>query len=252
MPGPTVSLLKPLAHERYRWARWRQREPVFVHGPLTGRAADRLAVSRTVVREAVRVLESMGLLASRRRLGITVLPAESWNPFDPSIIRWRLTGRQRADHLHHLAELRTAVEPLAARIAALRAGPDDCGDLTRTVIGMGTAVRLGDNDRYLAHDLEFHRIVLRACGNPLLAGLTEALTVGRAGQPPGESRAAPTGPDPVRRHAELVTSVHRGDADAAERAMRDIVAGEHRVSAMSGSPAASPPSPARPESARMR
>ena len=49
-------------------------------------------VSRSVAREAVRVLESMGLLASRRRVGATVQPRTGWNLFDPRVVAWRLEG----------------------------------------------------------------------------------------------------------------------------------------------------------------
>ncbi|MBD0323767.1 MAG: FadR family transcriptional regulator, partial [Aldersonia sp.] len=47
-------------------------------------------VSRGVAREAIRVLESMGLVASRRRVGITIQSREDWHVFDPRVIRWRL------------------------------------------------------------------------------------------------------------------------------------------------------------------
>ena len=40
-------------------------------------------VSRSVAREAIRVLESMGMVASRRRVGITIQPSKTWNVFDP-------------------------------------------------------------------------------------------------------------------------------------------------------------------------
>jgi len=189
------------------------------------RAAGQLGVSRTVVREAVRVLESMGLLAVRRRLGITVRPAEHWNPFDPSIIRWQLAGRDRLDQLHQIGELRSAIEPLAARLAALRAGPDECGELTRAVIGMAATAKPAAGDEYLAHDVEFHRILLRAAGNPMLAGLCEVITEGLADRR-ARCDLIPVEADPeaVRLHGVVASAVQAGDPDAAEQAMRGIVA----------------------------
>ena len=68
------------------------------------------AVSRTVAREVVQVLSSMGLVESRRRTGVTVRPAQYWNVFDPSVIRWRLAGPERGSQLRQLTELRAAIE----------------------------------------------------------------------------------------------------------------------------------------------
>ena len=79
------------------------------------------SVSRSVVREAARVLSSKGMLESRRRLGTVVQPEDCWNLYDPQVIRWRLASSKRLEQLQALNELRGAIEPQAARLAAERA-----------------------------------------------------------------------------------------------------------------------------------
>ncbi|HEY1134807.1 MAG TPA: GntR family transcriptional regulator, partial [Nocardioides sp.] len=79
------------------------------------------SVSRSVSREAVQVLTAMGLVTSRRRVGITVAGPEAWNVFDPRLIGWRLDGPERDRQLRSLSELRSGFEPAAAALAAERA-----------------------------------------------------------------------------------------------------------------------------------
>ena len=87
-------------------------------------------VSRTIAREVVQVLSSMGLVESRRRTGVTVLPVARWDSFAPAVIRWRLEGPERHRHLAELSQLRAAVEPAASALAALRADDATRHDLT--------------------------------------------------------------------------------------------------------------------------
>src|SRR5690625_4356711 len=68
-------------------------------------------VSRTVAREAARLLESLGLMEARRRVGLIVADFRSWNVLSPQVIEWRLAGRGRDDQLKTLLDLRIAVEP---------------------------------------------------------------------------------------------------------------------------------------------
>ena len=82
-------------------------------------------LSRSVAREAISVLESMGMVESRRRVGITIQPAQKWNVCDPRLIRWRLEAGDRAAQLVSLSELRRGFEPAAAALAARRADRTD-------------------------------------------------------------------------------------------------------------------------------
>lgn len=129
-------------------------------------------VSRSVAREAIRVLESMGLVSSRRRVGITIQPAANWNVFDPSVIRWRLeSGGDRAAQLISLSELRRGFEPAAAALAARRANPHHCRIMAAAVSDMVMHGRSGDLDAYLQADKIFHQTLLDASGNEMFRAL---------------------------------------------------------------------------------
>lgn len=183
----------------------------------------RYDVSRSVAREVVRVLESMQMVSSRRRVGITVRPRREWNALDPRLIRWRLAGPERASQLRSLSDLRRGVEPVAAGLAASHATPAQCGELTGAVIGMSVTGQAGDLQAYLAHDVAFHRVLLEASGNDMFASLADVVAEVLAGRT--EHHLMPAHPEPaaIRLHGDVAEAVSSHDAERAERAMRDIV-----------------------------
>lgn len=188
----------------------------------------RFGVSRTVVREAVRVLESMHLVASRRRVGVTVLPPEEWDVFDPQVIRWRMAGRDRPRQLRSLTMLRCAIEPVAAGLAARHASAEQCAAVTRHAVDMVATSRGGQLEAYLVHDIAFHRVVLRASGNEMFARLADV--VGEVLTARTQHRVMFDDPDPaaVTLHVRLAEAIRSRDAAGAERLTREITEGAMR------------------------
>ena len=180
-------------------------------------------VSRSVAREAIRVLESMGMVASRRRVGITIQPQERWNVFDPRVIRWRLASSDRANQLVSLSELRRGFEPAAAALAALRANPHQCRIMAAAVSDMVMHGRSGDLESYLLADKIFHQTLLEASGNEMfraLNGVVAEVLTGRT-----HHGMMPETPNPVaiELHDEVARAIRMRDDVAAERAMRAII-----------------------------
>lgn len=191
---------------------------------VTSELADAEGASRSATREAVRVLESLGLVRVRRKSGIEVLAESEWNAYAPEVIAWRLSGSERERQLAHLGALRGAVEPLAAGLAARWASDEERQALVGAVLQMSRTEHDADGADYLAADVRFHRTMLRASGNPMLATLgdvVESVLVGRTRHAlmPHEAN-----PDAVRWHQDAAFAVAAGRSEDAAAAMRKIVA----------------------------
>jgi DNA-binding FadR family transcriptional regulator len=188
------------------------------------RIQDRFSVSRTVARETMRILESMGLVRSRRRVGITVQPIESWNVFDPRVIWWRLSGPGRDAQLRSLVELRIAIEPLSASAAARSATPMQRARIVSLAAEMRVFGDAGDMEEFLDRDIAFHTLLLRASGNEMfgaLADVVAAVLRGRhqLGLMPHHPVAGSLG-----LHEAVATAVASGRAADAEASMRQLLA----------------------------
>lgn len=184
----------------------------------------RFGVSRTVIRDCMRILESMNLVFSKRRVGIVVQPPQHWNVYDARIIRWRLEGTSRARQFKSLTELRCAVEPLAAAGAARNA----TGEQRAAVVGLAAQMRslgeAGQLEEFLAVDIEFHALLLRASGNEMfsaLDGVVSEVLRGRTNQGlmPRKPRE-----DALASHEAVAAAIADADSAAAEATMRELLA----------------------------
>jgi len=135
--------------------------------PTEAQLAEEHDVSRSVTREAVKMLTAKGLLSALPRRGTIVLPRESWNLFDADVLNWLLERRFSIELLLQFMDLRAAIEPAAAELAAKNADAQELSLITQGFERMENAGR-GDDD-VLESDIEFHVAILRASGNPFFA-----------------------------------------------------------------------------------
>lgn len=185
--------------------------------------AARHGVSRTVVREVLRVLQSLGMVRSVKRLGIRVRPATDWNLFDPMIIRWRLAHASTGGQLRSLTELRSAVEPKAAELAALHREDREAAALLALAVEMVEVGGSEDLMRFLELDIEFHRAVLVASGNEMFRQLDLVIAEVLAART--HQGLMPNRPhqDALDQHMRVADAIWARDADGAHAAMDRIM-----------------------------
>lgn len=133
-----------------------------------------LGVSRTSVREAVKVLSAKGLVEARRRAGVRVLPRESWRLLDPVVLSWHPGIQDDHELLAGLLEARRIFEPAAAELAARRATGADLAEIERGYHAMLSGIP-HDLPAVCQGDLAFHKAVIAASHNVVLNGLVGML-----------------------------------------------------------------------------
>src|SRR5262245_4949751 len=182
----------------------------------------KLAGSRTVLREAVRVLAAKGLVEARPKIGTRVRARSEWNILDPDVLSWRAEASNDRKLYEDTTEVRLAIEPLAARLAASRATDEEVAAIAEAYAAMESGV--DEQALYLTADLEFHGRILASCHNELLEHLGRVLrAVLRATftltTTPGRSRrrALPL-------HRAILEGILAGDEDAAEYAAKTLIA----------------------------
>jgi len=181
------------------------------------------AVSRSVIREVLRVLASMGLVESRRRVGTQIRPANDWNTFDPQVIRWRLASAGRMAQLRSITELRAAVEPQAAWLAATRATPGQASDLIGLAAKLWAAGKAGDEAEFLQLDIEFHRQVLLSSGNEMFVQLQDIVVEVLTGRHHYHLMPHHPQEEALQLHADVAQAIQRSDGERAKNAMVRIM-----------------------------
>ena len=181
-------------------------------------------VSRTVIRESMRLLEEKGLAQIRQGQGTTVAPAERWNMLDPVVLEAAVRNDKELAILDDLVQVRVALEALMAREAAAKMTDAQLAELQQVLDQLGR--QMNDPEAYLVTDTVFHDVVMRGSANALARTVVRAIHT--------HARASSRYNGPIE--AADLTGTHRGhiaiyerlaarDADGAAAAMRDHIVG---------------------------
>lgn len=134
-----------------------------------------LGVSRTVVREAVKVLAEKGLVRVRPKSGTRVVAREHWRHSDADVLRWQFAGKPSMELYLHVSEVRQMLEPAAAALAADRRTDAEAELLAELAARL--AVTVDDREAYIATDIQLHSTILEATRNELVAALGQTIEV---------------------------------------------------------------------------
>ena len=179
-------------------------------------------VSRPVLRESVKTLVAKGLLTTKARVGTVVRERGAWNMFDADVLAWHLDVGIDRRFLSDLAEIRLAIEPRAAALAATRRSDADMAELRRAFEMMQRAP--SDSDTFTDGDLALHIAVANASGNPFMRSVDAVIS---AALRASFLLSAPVDPDDrstvLDWHRRIVDAIAEGNSQAAAEAMTAVI-----------------------------
>ncbi len=184
-------------------------------------ASERLAVSRTAYREAVRILAAKGLVDARPKVGTRVNPQSKWALLDPDVLEWTFESEPDLILLNSLFELRNVVESAAAGLAASRRTAAHLESMQTALEAMAAHTLATPQGRQA--DLDFHTTLLNATNNPFIISLTSGVIAAISTTTIFKQRRRPLPRDPLPDHLKVLTAIAAKDAPKAQKAMSELI-----------------------------
>jgi DNA-binding FadR family transcriptional regulator len=184
-------------------------------------AAEKLGISRTAYREAIRFLVAKGLVESRPKVGTRVTDREQWHVLDPDVLRWVFQTEPSEQFIQELFELRAILEPQAAALAAKRRSIQQLsrmGHALEEMTRQGLATAAGQ-----AADQAFHEEILRATGNTTLMALTTTIGAAVHWTTVFKQRSKGLPRDPMPEHRRVYAAIADGDPDRALEGANELL-----------------------------
>jgi DNA-binding FadR family transcriptional regulator len=180
-----------------------------------------LDVSRTILREAVKVLAAKGLIEVRPKTGIRVRPRNEWNLVDPDLLGWLCEAGVDDLFIQDLCEVRAIVEPAAAELAAARASAEEIKSLLHWFHQI--EANTDNEEARLEADRNFHSTIFTACHNVFLTQMNVTVGVAlRATQQIGV-HLPQVMEESVQAHKKVAEAIARCDSAAARAAMERLI-----------------------------
>lgn len=183
--------------------------------------AEQMDVSRSVLREAVKVLAAKGLVESRPKVGTRIRDSKFWHQLDGQVLAWRCASMPTDDFVQKLVEMREVIEPAAAATAARRCGAKQLATLDAAYSEMAVAANL---DEWTTADLAFHEAVLDATNNELMVSLFSVVETSLETFFSLSARAAKDFKYSLPHHQKVLEAIRRRQPQAARRAMLALIA----------------------------
>ena len=184
--------------------------------PTELESAERMGISRSVYREATRMLTAKGLLTSKPKAGTVVTPRATWHLLDPDVLAWSFQSGPSPEYIDNLFELRMAVEPAAAGLAARRRTDDQLEIMAECLETMRTRTLAADAGR--AADRLFHQTLLEATGNDVMMSLSSGIAAAARWATEFKQRHRTLSRDPVPDHVRVWDAIRAQDPEAARNA----------------------------------
>ena len=183
--------------------------------------AESLQVSRTALREAMKVLSAKGLIESRAGVGARVLEERFWNQLDADVLAWRCASMPTDAFIDKLVEMREIIEPAAAAAAARRRTDVQLTDIASAYEAMDASQTL---DAWAEADLRFHEAVLHATGNELLSSLFSVIDTALGTFFVLSARNASNFRYSLPHHQKVLEAIRRKQPQVAHKAMLTMIA----------------------------
>jgi len=181
------------------------------------RLTERFGVSKSVIREAIKLLVGKGLLDVRRGSGTRVRERQQWMLLDDDVLAWHLSVTPEPRFLRQLMDMRRMMEPKAAAWAAVSGSKTDHVEIQCAQERMEAETRSVED--FVVADALFHRAILRAANNEFLLSLEGVIfsallsSIKLTNADPRENASS------VPFHRAVMHAILKRDAVAAEREM---------------------------------